>query len=190
MYSCNADRTDSVTTFHSTIYTEPSSVLGYITLADVSIVSVLRLPAPAEVVCNRSHTADGGSDGDGDDSAISENAIKEPHSGRSYTYLIPSHEMFAFKTHCGLDDADRYAKELSAHLGIPIRSLREQFIAAALRHANVNHRDGPIRLYLRTGISSRLVMMEESPLILLATSTTSIENPSELIVVMPDRFCT
>lgn len=190
VYSRNADRTESITTFHSTIYTEPSSILGYITLADVSIVSVLRLPAPAEVICNRSYTADGDNDGDGDDPASSENATNEPRSGRSYTYLIPTHEMFAFKPHCGLNDADRYAKELSAHLDIPIRSLREQFITAALRRANVNHRDGPIRLYLRTGISSRLVMMEESPLMLLATAATNIEDPSELIVVMPGKFCT
>lgn len=156
VYSRNANRRDSVTSFCSTLPTKTPSILSNLTLADASIISVVRLPVKIEALTNREAY-----DVDGEDETVPDSPLNAQTSDP-----LPA---IVFKS-TGLSSAAyNKARKIANDLHIPMHASRDVFIHAAMRAAKTrSSRDDRVRLYLCTQSGEYVVQEQERPLLLYA----------------------
>ena len=138
VYLRNAARTQSVSSFSSTINTaQVSLILSYLTLADVSIVSMLRLPVQLEGLVNRSaYVSD---DPRPDDQAEIETSQNNPVPQENDLTQVKSY----VRNHA-YDDA----RGIALNLHVPLSVTRDALLAAALRHFQIEDRTNQYVLLL------------------------------------------
>ena len=162
VYARNSDRLASVSSFHSTVNTGKTSILSHLTMAHVSIVSVLRLPVKLELLVNRS----------------------------TYTEVAKNQDRFDIAWPLVVEarnpDVKPQAQQLCLELGITMDARRDEVVSAALTRLGVCLPMGTIDIYLRTkGSIVYVPSATASPLLLYSTLEDSGKEP--VLYLWPNR---
>jgi hypothetical protein len=165
VYSRTSDNSSSVSDLHSTIGTPAMSILSQLTLADVSIVSVLHLPVQLEALVNRSAYSDGLK------LEIEPGHALSPGVQVNTKGLDQTQEWTDFFIRTNIPHpSHNYAQEIALALGVPMHATRDQFMTAALEFANIKRQKDTYSLYItddtRAGVNEFPVEEGHRPLLL------------------------